>query len=217
MAHPYWPLFDLRITTPRLELRLPTDAELPRLIDLGRTLAPDAEFLGPWIAVPEPYSAPAFAQFHWSARASWKPLKWTLVLGIFLDGEPIGQQSIEATDFSTQRDVTTGSWLGLEHRGQGLGGEMRAAVLHLGFEGLGAQVARSAARPGNAPSLGVSERLGYERDGLARFEYGDGSEDDEICLLLTRERWQATRRHDITIDGLNECIEMFGIAAPVQD
>ena len=28
MANSYWPLFDLRITTPRLELRLPTDDEL---------------------------------------------------------------------------------------------------------------------------------------------------------------------------------------------
>lgn len=212
MAHPYWPLFDLKITTPCLELRLPTDVELPYFVDLARSVVPDAKFLGPWLAVPEPYFGPAVAQFHWGCRASWKPDQWTLVLGIFLDGEPVGQQSIDAADFSTLRDVHTGSWLGPEHRGKGLGVEMRAAVLHLAFEGLGAATARSGARHTNGASLGVSKRLGYEPNGTTQVEYGDGSTDDEISLLLTRERWQINQRDDVTIYGLDGCIEMFGLA-----
>jgi hypothetical protein len=32
MANPFWPLFDLQITTPRLEIRLPTDDELYKLL-----------------------------------------------------------------------------------------------------------------------------------------------------------------------------------------
>ena len=35
MANPYWPLFDLRVTTPRLEIRLPTDDELYQLLEVA--------------------------------------------------------------------------------------------------------------------------------------------------------------------------------------
>jgi hypothetical protein len=45
---------------------------------------------------------------------------------------------------------------------------MRAAVLHLAFAGLGAAEAVSGAFDDNAPSLGVSEKLGYESDGIER-------------------------------------------------
>jgi RimJ/RimL family protein N-acetyltransferase len=58
--------------------------------------------------------------------------------------------------------VTTGSWLGKEWQGQGLGTEMRAAVLQLAFGGLAADVAVSGAVAGNPQSLGVSRKLGYE-------------------------------------------------------
>jgi RimJ/RimL family protein N-acetyltransferase len=57
--------------------------------------------------------------------------------------------------------VETGSWLGRDFQGRGLGTEMRAAVLTLAFEHLGARVARSGAIAGNPQSLGVSRKLGY--------------------------------------------------------
>ena len=34
MMFDHWPLFGLRVTTPRLELRAPSDAELSELADL---------------------------------------------------------------------------------------------------------------------------------------------------------------------------------------
>ncbi|HYU50364.1 MAG TPA: hypothetical protein VEO91_10615 [Candidatus Limnocylindria bacterium] len=36
MTHPLWPLFDLRLRTERLELRLPDDDELARLCAIAR-------------------------------------------------------------------------------------------------------------------------------------------------------------------------------------
>jgi hypothetical protein len=42
------------------------------------------------------------------------------------------------------REFESGSWLGREHQGRGLGKEMREATLHLGFEGLGADARQQA-------------------------------------------------------------------------
>ena len=63
------------------------------------------------------------------------------------------------------RSVATGSWLGLRHQGHGIGKEMRAAVLHFAFAGLGAIEALSGAWDDNKPSLGVERgaRLRAER------------------------------------------------------
>ena len=68
----------------------------------------------------------------------------------------IGAQDVRAHDFAVLRTVSTGSWLGREHQGRGRGREMRAAVLHLAFAGLGCLIAQTAAYADNGPSLGVS-------------------------------------------------------------
>ena len=92
--------------------------------------------------------------------------------------------------------------------GKGIGKEMRAAVLHFLFEGLGAQRCLSGAWHDNGPSLGVSRALGYVENGedvkLRRDE-----PDRQIRLLLTRETWQSQRRDDIEIVGLDGCRDML--------
>ena len=55
-----------------------------------------------------------------------------------MDGRPVGIQDVIAANFPVLRGVDTYSWLGIDHQGQGFGREMRAAVLHLAFDGLGA-------------------------------------------------------------------------------
>jgi RimJ/RimL family protein N-acetyltransferase len=75
----------------------------------------------------------------------------------FLDGAPIGVQGLRVEG----DEAETGSWLGAAYQGQGLGTEMRAAVLTLAFERYGVSIARSGALVGNDASLGVSRRLGY--------------------------------------------------------
>ena len=69
--------------------------------------------------------------------------------------------------FRTLRTFETGSWLGKEFQGRGIGKEMRAATLHLGFAGFGAEEATTTAFADNARSLGVTRSLGYEADGRA--------------------------------------------------
>jgi len=208
----HWPLFALRVRTPRLELRYPDD-------DLGAAVAELAvqgihdpgfrPFLRAWDEVPAPHQQRNTLQHLWSKRASWSPASWLCGLAVVAGGVPVGLQTLEAERFGARRSVKTGSWLGRAHQGRGLGTEMRAAVLHLAFAGLGAVRAESGAWHDNAASLGVSRRLGYQENGEDWPLRGE-QPDREIRLLLTRERWEEHRRHDIEIQGLEPCLPFFG-------
>ena len=92
-----------------------------------------------------------------------------------------------------------------EARRQGIGKEMRAAVLSLAFDGLGAVVAETEAWHDNEASLAVSERLGYEPNGETLHRRG-GGHDRMVRLRLTKEHWDL-RAGDfpVTVVGLEEC------------
>jgi RimJ/RimL family protein N-acetyltransferase len=106
--------------------------------------------------------------------------------------------------------VHTGSWLGLDYQGQGIGTQMRAAVLHLAFEGLGAQQAVSEAFDDNPASLGVSRKLGYRDDGVAWYGVR-GRPVLSHRLRLTRADWQAACTVPVQIHGLEPCLPHFGV------
>ena len=213
MAHPYWPLFDLRVTTPRLEIRLPTDDDLYQLVavtDEGIHDPDTMPFTIPWTDVGPPRRQRESLQWWWSRRAHWRPEDWSFTGAVFVGGRAVGVQDIAATDFAARRVVSSGSWLGRAHQGQGFGKEMRAAILHLAFEGLGAQEAHTGAFADNASSLGVTRALGYVENGhevvLRR-----GRPARCVHFCLDRAAWSARRRDDITITGLEGCKEMFGL------
>ncbi len=209
MSHASWPLFDLVVRTPKLELRLPADDDLAYLMPLAdATIYEHMGFLPfhqDWTGDP-----PAAMQFHWGARANWNTAKWNLVLCPFVDDEPVGCQSLAAETFSTLRRVETGSWLLPAAQGQGVGREMRAAVLHFAFEYLGALEAHSEAHVDNAASTKVSTSLGYEITGREGSLFGD-QRGEVNKFQLNRELWQQHRRDDITVEGFDGCRSMFGI------
>ncbi len=212
--HPLWPLFDLRISTARLVLRLPTDDELAAMCALARrgVHGPDEmPFVVPWSTRPSPEFERGFAQYHWTQRATFAPQRWSLELAVFLDGEPIGGQGVGATSFATLRSVSTGSWLGLSFQGRGIGKEMRSAVLGFAFDHLGAEVATTEAYLENARSAGVSRSLGYRDNGLGRFA-PNGVARDTQQFRMTREDWRARPRPGIEVEGLEGCRELFGRA-----
>ena len=76
-------------------------------------------------------------------------------------GVLVGLQELMAKDFAVTRTVETGSWLGAAHQGDGIGTEMREAVLQFAFDHLKATRADSGAFVDNPRSLRVSEKLGY--------------------------------------------------------
>jgi RimJ/RimL family protein N-acetyltransferase len=213
MAPSYWPLFDLRVRTPRLELRVPTDEILSRVMPVidGGIHNPDTmPFSVAWTDVPVPRRHHESMQHWWAQRANWKVDAWNLTGVVLVDGEPVGMQDMQAKDFASLRTVGTGSWLGREYQGRGLGKEMRAAVLHLAFEGLGAVAAHSGAFHDNEASLATSRSLGYEPNGESMI-LRRGRPDRMLHLRLTREAWLSRRRDDIEIEGLDGCLDMFGL------
>src|SRR5664279_1642119 len=121
-THP-WPLFGLRVTTPRLELRIPDDEDLAELFESARA------------GIQEPEAATRFLAHHWAGRAALSPEAWSLQLAAVVDGRVVGSQELAATDFPGSRSVRSGSWLTSAAQGRGIGTEMRAAVVHLAFAG----------------------------------------------------------------------------------
>ncbi|MGW7225158.1 GNAT family N-acetyltransferase [Streptomyces cyaneofuscatus] len=213
MSHRHWPLHGLRIRTPRLELRLPDEALLDELASVGAggVHAPDRmPFIVPWTDGEPDEVGRATYQHVLSTIAGWTAKDWHLSLAVLHEGEVVGRQDVMGREFGVRREVMTGSWLGLPHQGQGIGTEMRAAALHLAFEGLGARYAVSDARTDNAGSLGVSRRLGYEPDGL-QIEVIRGEAVTLQRVRLDRAGWEKHRSVDVTVEGLDACRADFGV------
>ncbi len=210
MALP-WPLFALRVRTPTIELRSPTDDDLAALLDVARAGVHPPEtmpFIVPWSDRTGPAFDHGFLQYFWGARASWSPDLWNLPLAVLVDGHPVGTQSMTATRFGVFRAVETGSWLGLPWQGRGLGTEMRHAILHLAFAGLGAEVAYTGAFEGNTSSARVTEKLGYTPNGETLCA-PRGTVVRQRRYRLDRAAWEARRRDDIELVGLDACRGMF--------
>jgi RimJ/RimL family protein N-acetyltransferase len=213
MTSRYWPLSGLRLRTPRLELRLPTPADLDELAALAAEGIHDPAvqpFAVPWTDVPPEQRAAAAVHYHWSQWGAWQPASWSLELVVDAGGTIVGTQGLTGRDFGILREVATGSWLGLRHQGQGIGTEMRAAVLHLAFAGLGAQFATSGAYDDNVASLAVSRKLGYLPDGIER-RVVRGRPAVLVRLRLDRAAWEAARTVPVDIGGLEPCLPHFGV------
>lgn len=170
-----WPLFGLRLATPRLELRPILDQDIPAAVAAAASGIHDPgrnPFSNPWTALPADRLGPNMARWYWRCRAEATPENWTLLLGVWHGGSFVGCQDIGARDFASLRTVTTGSWLTQSMQGRGLGKEMRAAVVLYAFDRLGAEVAESEAAAWNDASLGVSRSLGYTPNGTSRKAWG---------------------------------------------
>ena len=213
MASSWWPLADLRLHTPALELRWPSLEDLDALAGLAAAGVHDPgvqPFMVAWTDAPPQERARGTLQYHWSCWGSWKPSDWMLGFAVLSDGVVVGTQGIGGRDFAVLREVHTGSWLGLPYQGQGIGTQMRAAVLHLAFEALGARHAVSSAFEDNAASLGVSRKLGYRDDGI-EWHQVRGRPALTRRLRLTRADWQAAQTVPVQIHGLQPCLPQFGL------
>ena len=207
------PLYGLRLRTPRLELRLGSRDELVELCELARGgIHPPEEmpFEVPWTdRAGEPTFVEDCVAFHEAALADWRPERWSFNPLIFLAGRPIGSQSMRAEDFAEQRVVDTGSWLGRRFQHQGIGTEMRAAVLELAFRELGAQAATSGSVFGNESSKRVSEKLGYAIVGTSTIA-PRGEPVSKYDLRIEREEWRSP--FVVEIAGVEACLPLFGVS-----
>ena len=206
-----WPLRHLVLRTPRLELRPDDDPGLLELAEEAwRGVHPPElmPFVAAWTDVDPDERVRSVVRYHWERRAALRPERWSVHFLVRRAGRVIGVQELQADDFGVTREVGTGSWLGLRHQGDGVGTEMRAAVLVFAFDHLGAERARSGAFTDNPASLRVSEKLGYRPDGTtARARRGERAV--EVRLLLERG---AFRRPDwnLEADGVAACLPVLG-------
>jgi RimJ/RimL family protein N-acetyltransferase len=206
-----WPFFDLRITSGEVVLRGVSDADVPVLVaampddlemnpanEMFATLAPEEDRRRQLVAE------------IWKHRGTWSPDSWCLDLAVEVEGRVVGVQALEGEQFPLLRTVDSFSWLSSDVRGRGLAHQMRAGVLALAFEHLGAEIAVSSAVVDNAPSLAVSYRMGYVDNGLSRTNTPTGPATLQH-VRLTREAWAQSRRR-VEVAGFDACRPWFGIS-----
>ena len=204
----------VKVMTPHLELHGATDELLTRLLPVVRAGVADQ--------APFPFDDPMslyddnpvrewkWLQGIWRGRGTVTADFWRLYFVVMLDGEPVGMQDLIGLDFATFGTVTSFSWLAPTARRRGLGREMRAALLHLAFEGFGAKEASSEAFVDNAASNRVSESLGYQPNGT-KWVTRRGEPGLLNRWKLLRSQWELVRRSDIDLVGIKECKSVLGL------
>ncbi|WP_432790156.1 GNAT family protein [Brevibacterium sp. K11IcPPYGO002] len=208
-----YPPLQIRVRTPRLELVGASDERLAELAPLVRD--------GKVFAEPAPYDDPMsfyesdpdvrvsrWLQSVWRGRGRFSPAEFRLAFAVIVDGEPVGMQDLIAEKFDTCGTFATFSWLSTDVRGRGLGTEMRSALLHLAFAGLGAREAGSDAFVDNVGSNRVSENLGYEHNGV-EWDIRRGEPGLIQRWRLTREAWETRRRNDIDLTGVDDFLALL--------
>lgn len=209
-----YPPLNVRVHTPRLSLLGATDELLERLVPTvrkGVATGPPWPFDDPMSLYEEgPEREWGWLRAVWRGRGRLEPGFWRLYFVVVIDGEPTGMQDLVGTDFAAFKTVSTFSWLSPDARGGGLGKEMRQAVLHLAFGGLGACEANSDAFIDNHASNRVSEALGYVPNGVT-WDTRRGDPAKIKRWRLTRERWTERRRDDIELVGVADCLPVLGI------
>ncbi|GHG48722.1 hypothetical protein GCM10012320_16200 [Sinomonas cellulolyticus] len=148
----------------------------------------------------------------WECWLRSQPEDWVVMFGIFThDGAFLGAQDVVATGFRDLRTVSTASWLRRDAQGRGLGTEMRAAALVWVFDHLGAEVATTSAWDWNAPSLGVSRKLGYRPNGEARRSPRPGVVERELRFRLPRESFRRPE-WELRVEGHDAAAAFLGTA-----
>jgi RimJ/RimL family protein N-acetyltransferase len=219
-VHTYPPLA-VEVTTPLLALRGASDdllTQLAPLVHAGEALAEPAPFDDPmslYEADPE-LRVQRWLQGIWRGRGTVSADFWRLHLVAVHEGRAVGMQDLIGQRFDLFRSVASFSWLARSARGRGLGREMRAAILHLAFEGLGADRAESEAFLDNGGSNRISQLMGYETNGTS-WATRQGSAAQLQRWQLSREAWLSHRRDDIALQGVPECRTALGISTPAPE
>ncbi|GAY09172.1 GNAT family N-acetyltransferase [Pseudonocardia sp. N23] len=210
-----WPLRHLVLRTPRLDLRPDDDSGLDDLVAVAhRGVHPPEQmpFHVPWTDADPRYLGRGMLQHFWQQRSVLAPENWALHFLVRVEGRVVGVQTLRGKEFAARRTVDSGSWLGMEVQGRGIGTEMRAAVLAFAFDHLGATRATSAAFADNGASLRVSDKLGYRRTGTATVvRRGEPFEEVQVAITASefvRPPWS------LAVEGYPACAGLLGAGAP---
>lgn len=113
--------------------------------------------------------------------------------GIERDGRVIGHVTLASLDASN-RTAEIGFALAQDMWGQGLAAEAVTLALDLAFDTLALRRIEADVDPRNTASLKVLDRLGFQREGLARERwFVGGAPQDSVILGLLRREWVDAR------------------------
>lgn len=208
-----WPPAGVVVRTPRLELRWPSQDDLVGLAEVAARGIHDEKmmpFTMPWTRVSPVERARSVLTWNWGHWGAWRPEDWAWDAVVVIDGLVVGTQGMMAKAFGVTRTAETGSYLGREHQDQGIGKEMRAAMLHLLFAGLDGERATTGAFEDNAASLGVTRSLGYRANGETIAD-SEGTRRRELLFVMDRSDWETRRRDDIELVGVEAARPFFGL------
>lgn len=202
-----FPIYSLRVITPRLTLRVARLEELDQLATSSKdnVLIEETKhfFDVDWTSLDSPEYEQNFFCHNLYNLSQWKKDDWTLNLTIFYKHIPIGSISIKGDDFSNRKELATGSWILKNYRGRGLGSEARAGALAFGFNKLEAETFVSDAHKDNIKSERVSSSLGYKQNGLRTAH----EPLDLKRYLLIKEDWVDDTL--VEVKGFKHCKDLF--------
>ncbi|HEX4087771.1 MAG TPA: GNAT family N-acetyltransferase [Trebonia sp.] len=208
------PLLGLRITAGPVELRGITDDLLGPLADIAIRGIHDPDFMPfgvPWSIAPAEEMPRNLAQFHWGQRANFSPEKWSMELAVLFHGELVGSQGFGTRDYLVTRVGETGSWLGREFHGRGIGTAMRKVICAFIIDHLDAAFITSAAFADNPASLAVSRKCGYRENGVSVVKRMDKPARYQRLLL---EPGNLIRyEHELSVEGVPEFRRSIGLDA----
>jgi RimJ/RimL family protein N-acetyltransferase len=208
------PLLGLRITAGPVELRAVTDDLLMPLAGLAAKGIHDPDFMPfttPWSHTPAEDMPRCVAQYHWGQRAAFSVEKWSANFAVFWDGELVGCQGFESRHYLACRTGETGSWLGREHQGRGIGTAMRQVVCAFVFDHLDAEYVTSCAYSDNPASLAVSRKVGYTDNGWDRVLRMD--KPATLRRIVLEPAGLVRFEHQLTVEGVGEFRRSIGLPA----
>ena len=208
------PLLGLRITAGPVELRGLTDDLLGPLAELAIRGVHDPDYMPfsvPWSIAPAAEMPRNMAQFHWGQRARFSVDRWGMDLAVFFDGQLVGSQGFSTSDFPVTRIGETGSWLGREFHGRGIGTAMRKVICAFIFDHLDAEYITSGAYTDNPASLGVSRKCGYQENGVTIHKRND--KPATLQQLILEPGNLVRYEHSLTVEGVPEFRRSIGLDA----
>ncbi len=203
-----WPPFGLRVSCGPLVMRPMRDDDFPEVVAVvhAGVHAPDRmPFSFPWTQFKGVEQERQFVRYHWRARAELEPARWQLDLGVWHDRRFVGVQGISTQDFPVTRTGETGSWLGQEFQGRGIGTLMRQAICVLCFDHLGFAEITSGAFTDNPASRGVSRKVGYRANGERRF--ARGKDLATMLQLALRPEDLVRPPYDVEVEGAEAFVD----------
>ena len=175
------------VETDRLLLRQWTEADVPGLV---AAITASIEHLRPWMSwipgEPETVERKTERVVRW--RRVWEE-GGDSVLGVFLDGEPIGGTGLHRR--VGEGGVEIGYWIHVDHVGKGYATELSRALTDAAFRIDGTERVEIHHDKANIPSGRVPEGLGFTlAEEGPREPQAPGEIGIERIWVMTREAWE---------------------------